>query len=106
MEEVKIDKRTKAYRDSQKVVVVDPGSTATEIQEAVDSLGDEGGTVQLKAGVHMQGESPNYDLCNDPHGIGCREPLEPLASPRIKVQSEPCRKCVWLNADKEVGKNG
>lgn len=67
MEDVKIDKRTKEYR-----------------------------------------ETVNYDFCNDPHGIGCREALESLESgrPRVFRQAAPCPGCVNRNLKKYVDADG
>jgi len=64
MEEVKLDRRTKEYRD---------------------------------------GEKKNYDVCNDPHGIGCTAELPGLdsGSPRVAKQAEPCHDCIWRNTGKE-----
>ena len=63
MEEVKLDRRTKEYRD---------------------------------------GEKKNYDVCTDPHGIGCTAELPALdsGSPRVAKQAEPCHDCIWRNANK------
>ena len=62
-DEVKLDKRTKEYRDS-----------------------------------HV-----DYDVCNDPHGIGCTAELPALdsGSPRVAKQAEPCHDCIWRNANKK-----
>ena len=45
----------------------------------------------------------NYDVCNDPHGIGCRAELPALdsGSPRVEKQAEPCHDCIWRNANKK-----
>jgi len=71
MDEVKVDRRTKEYRESLK----SDGETSGKV-------------VQV-----------DYDLCNDPHGVGCRNPLPPLDSggKRTSVMSEPCRECVFRN---------
>jgi len=72
----KVDRRTKEYRDSQKTELEGGGMASEEGSSEVD-----------------------YDLCNDPHGIGCRRPLPPLDSggKRTSIMSEPCRECVFRN---------
>ena len=75
---MEVDKRTKEYRDGQ-------------VMEAVEK--------KLKK---------NYDVCNDPHGIGCAAELPGLdsGSPRVASQAAPCSSCVNRNLHKYVGADG
>ena len=80
MEEVKIDKRTKEYKES----IVNPEI----LNESLD--------------YSKVGNNPGWSKC-----FKCGVDLEPNpdGSPRWRSQPEACRSCIWENEGKKVGKS-
>jgi hypothetical protein len=82
----RVDKRTKAYRDSIKAfedaVEVKGASGLPLTQTETNGIG---GPIDI-----------DYGRCSDPHGLGCRGIVK---TPAVGIR-QPCDSCVWYK-DKE-----